>query len=416
MGKVEREQLGERLSAYLDGELDRREQAAVEGWLKSSEEARARLAQLRRISSALGSLPRHPAPPSIWEDVLRVVEREDLLGEPVEPRFGARAVRIFASLLAAAAILFLSITVGLRVFQQMAVDRQPEALANKSAILRSASPDIEAVLTLEQKLQAGMTAAELAVHRFAVEPNVLQLAFADATQRRLAYERFLAAVRYSGSVDLAAAREEGGTAAVTQGAFHLPGRAGFNYEKADETQLLVRLPRSTWLALLLEETPEGDSAAPDGVTLALGPLRTSSVRQVREWLGAPAEQTLFAPADDHAARSDLDLPTEQESLAQVWEVLTSEHKAEEHAEDAAAAAETVGASEVAQAAADVDGEDEPGSLSRKRRQALRAGSRTAPTERPAGPDGAAEPGVADPMITVVVRFVGTVDSTSSGAN
>jgi anti-sigma factor RsiW len=60
----------DRLSAYLDGELDAAERADVDGYLTESTEWRAERDAVAYARDALRSLPVHEAPPGFWEGVL----------------------------------------------------------------------------------------------------------------------------------------------------------------------------------------------------------------------------------------------------------------------------------------------------------------------------------------------------------
>jgi len=60
----------DRLSAYLDGELDTAERQAVDGYLEASPEWRAELEEVAYARDALRQLPTHEAPPGFWDDVL----------------------------------------------------------------------------------------------------------------------------------------------------------------------------------------------------------------------------------------------------------------------------------------------------------------------------------------------------------
>jgi anti-sigma factor RsiW len=60
----------DRLSAYLDGELDAAEHADVDGYLAESPEWRAERDAVAYARAALRSLPVHEAPPGFWEGVL----------------------------------------------------------------------------------------------------------------------------------------------------------------------------------------------------------------------------------------------------------------------------------------------------------------------------------------------------------
>src|SRR3990170_1217954 len=87
MARLNPDQLGELLSAYIDRELDAAQTAQVERLLREDEAARRMLSELRRTVNAVASLPRHPAPASIASDVQTVLERSALLGDapPARP-------------------------------------------------------------------------------------------------------------------------------------------------------------------------------------------------------------------------------------------------------------------------------------------------------------------------------------------
>ncbi len=59
----------DRLSAYLDGELDAAERDAVEGYLAESSEWRAERDEVAFARDAVRGLPVHEARPGFWEDV-----------------------------------------------------------------------------------------------------------------------------------------------------------------------------------------------------------------------------------------------------------------------------------------------------------------------------------------------------------
>lgn len=60
----------DRLSAYLDGELDASERAAVDGYLEASAEWRAERDEIAYARDALRGLPTRQAPAGFWEGVL----------------------------------------------------------------------------------------------------------------------------------------------------------------------------------------------------------------------------------------------------------------------------------------------------------------------------------------------------------
>jgi anti-sigma factor RsiW len=60
----------DRLSAYLDGELDAAERESVDGYLAESSEWRAERDEVAFARNALRGLPVHEARPGFWEEVL----------------------------------------------------------------------------------------------------------------------------------------------------------------------------------------------------------------------------------------------------------------------------------------------------------------------------------------------------------
>jgi anti-sigma factor RsiW len=60
----------DRLSAYLDGELDPAERDTVDGYLDESSEWRAERDEVAFARDALRGLPMHEAQPGFWEEVL----------------------------------------------------------------------------------------------------------------------------------------------------------------------------------------------------------------------------------------------------------------------------------------------------------------------------------------------------------
>ncbi|UCF34163.1 MAG: hypothetical protein JSV78_02430, partial [Phycisphaerales bacterium] len=89
MGKVDREQIGEWLSAYIDNELNEQQNAIIERLVREDAEVRRLLEELRMTTGLVSSLPRHSAPPGVSEDVMRHIERDELLGPGGEPVPGA---------------------------------------------------------------------------------------------------------------------------------------------------------------------------------------------------------------------------------------------------------------------------------------------------------------------------------------
>lgn len=85
-----RAQLEAQLSAYLDDELTPKQRTEVEAFLAKDTQARAMLAELRAISSALRGLPRARASSDLMENLRGRMERKALLGEQevIPPKAG----------------------------------------------------------------------------------------------------------------------------------------------------------------------------------------------------------------------------------------------------------------------------------------------------------------------------------------
>lgn len=79
MSDDQQEQLGEWLTAYLDGELGDEQRALIERRLAEDASARRLLQDLRQTADLVASLPRHSAPSSILDDLQLHAERSELL-------------------------------------------------------------------------------------------------------------------------------------------------------------------------------------------------------------------------------------------------------------------------------------------------------------------------------------------------
>ncbi|MFQ5494308.1 MAG: anti-sigma factor family protein, partial [Phycisphaerae bacterium] len=118
MSSMNREQLGEWLSAYLDKELSAEESRRIEAILETDEEARRTLEELRRTASLVAALPSHGAPESVAENIRAQVERQALLGDspteaaPQRRRSPLRAVLSLAAVLAVIVSGLMYITLG----------------------------------------------------------------------------------------------------------------------------------------------------------------------------------------------------------------------------------------------------------------------------------------------------------------
>ena len=75
MADMKPEQLGETLSAYLDGELDAIETAKVDQLLRDDRSVREQLTVLQRTVKLARSLPRHGAPSTLALPTILINER-----------------------------------------------------------------------------------------------------------------------------------------------------------------------------------------------------------------------------------------------------------------------------------------------------------------------------------------------------
>jgi anti-sigma factor RsiW len=124
----------DRLSAYLDGELDQADRLAIESYLATSSEWRVELDEVAWARDALRALPVHEAPPGFWEAAL----------SPELTRARARrtwrASRV-AGLGAAAAAVAAVVTAALVVPAPDRVTPKVPAVADSHAVRASVTDD-----------------------------------------------------------------------------------------------------------------------------------------------------------------------------------------------------------------------------------------------------------------------------------
>jgi anti-sigma factor RsiW len=124
----------DRLSAYLDGELDLAERQAVESYLAESAEWRVELEEVAWARDALRSLPVREAPPGFWDAALAPQLTE------ARARRARRVPRI-AGLGAAAAAVAAVVTAALVVPSPDRVTPKVPAVADAHAVRASVSDD-----------------------------------------------------------------------------------------------------------------------------------------------------------------------------------------------------------------------------------------------------------------------------------
>lgn len=112
--KRPRDDLGERLSAYLDGEVTPAERAELDALVASNKKAKQLLADLRATRDAVAALPRAVAPRDITDAITARLERQALLGAPGEGDSPHTHVsRAWRAWSAAAALIVVAVGAGL---------------------------------------------------------------------------------------------------------------------------------------------------------------------------------------------------------------------------------------------------------------------------------------------------------------
>lgn len=341
MSNIDQEQLGEWLSAYLDGELNPEQKELVEGRLREDESVRRLLDELRRTVDLVSSLPRHCAPGSIAEDVQLHVERSELLDEPEEPsvRSGGGRRPVLAVLSMAAALgLF---AVGLRIIvtnratepqigesilalgpdegksrdfaesaEEEAASRPKRGRGSERGLRREARPTkavamrdtaAESALTSDQpappadrsekemslvatadfsrKIRAGLGTESVSTHAFANETVRLRVVARDEADREAITDKIVAYLAERRAADLAVAMTEGSDRTALASSFYYRGDPGINYVEPSEQQVLVRASRRE-LEGMMDEL-ERYLPATDSVALVAGPLSIHGLGRAR---------------------------------------------------------------------------------------------------------------------------------------
>lgn len=353
MGRLDPKQLGEWLSAYLDGELDAVESQRVEAILQENGEARRMLEELRRTSQLVSTLPRHKAPPSILEDIQLHAERTQLLdGSAARPvrRAGGRGWALGIVSSAAAVALFVAggwyLGWGGGLTSPKSADRlaltptsageagqgsaarmakpveksglRPDAVAGRdTAATRTLSETgkagsgetagseaaLLAAATIDQKLRAGLGVPAVESHTFENEPVRLEIAVADAAERDRLTERVARYLADRRVADLSKAGDRGPARGDAPGRFYFAGALKKNFEEADQRQILVRATRRD-LEGVMEQVALA-TGRDDSVALVSGPLEIRGLSRAQTMLYGLADST---PTDGDSER-ELHVPT-----------------------------------------------------------------------------------------------------------
>ncbi len=339
MAGANREQLGEWLSAYLDGELDAQQSHEIEQFLREDADAQQLLQELRLTVDAVSSLPRHAAPDSIVADIQSHVERSELIGDFDHPGPGAGTGRSPLRALLSSAAVLVAVVGG---WWYMTLDQAPtgdvvapsmgrEELAQRTdgevggrggarvaSRTRSATKliperDMEsaaparhsfgdaallASASFDQKLRAGLGSASVRSHRFKNETVRLRVTVEDAQQRDAVTKRVADYLSGAKIKDLAVAAKPG-----AEYFFH--GVPKKNFVETEQRQFLVRTSRKRVDGLLGSLGP-GTSR----VALTSGPVVIHGWDPARGALqGLWAEETKLASADDVSGKELASTPS-----------------------------------------------------------------------------------------------------------
>ncbi|MCH7813617.1 MAG: hypothetical protein IID40_06305, partial [Planctomycetes bacterium] len=196
MASIDKNKLGEYLSAYLDDELSDQERSAVESLAARDPGVHRQLEQMRRTVELVRGLPHRAAPPSLIEDLTATAERDQLLGAPGE----ADVIRMpwwrsLRPMLSAAAVLVIAVGGGFYVFNNMELtgDRSAPSAFDQVAVelSRSAEPAASVEDGLEKSrataLADGRDRAEEPRAPAALTDDVAPDPVDEAEETRLAY-------------------------------------------------------------------------------------------------------------------------------------------------------------------------------------------------------------------------------------
>ncbi len=137
----------QRLSGYLDGELDEQQTQTLETELAANDELAAELERLRGVRELVRALPPHKAPDDFVQRIMDRVERGQLMGRATR-KDNAPSLR-WLGYLATAAVLVLAISAGFIVYRTL----QTETF--EDLIVRQDRPHLEDSLRAPQPTENG---------------------------------------------------------------------------------------------------------------------------------------------------------------------------------------------------------------------------------------------------------------------
>lgn len=320
MTEIDQEQLGELLSAYLDGELDDQQLQEVEQLLKEDDSARQLYNELQQTSQLVATLPRQQAPASIIEEFQLQQERDELLGDPITLQIDSGQRRTpFKAILSIAVAITVIVTGGLWMTREHgdsqpgpggdvlafaeSDESKPEALRsfefdhdlrNASESRSNSHPTIQSLSgaktagaetfqnkDLTAKLESGTNVQAIQTHAFSVETLRLKIKTRSVIDCDNLAVRLLTHLSKHKVHNLANAPVQLSMNSQSPG-FFFRGKSGVNYSNKNQSQIIVRVGIEEMNDLLDELSHEKDMD--DRISLTAGPLTFRGIHQARSSL------------------------------------------------------------------------------------------------------------------------------------
>ncbi len=322
------EQLGERLSAYLDGELSTEDARAVEQLLHDDPDAHRMYEELQRTASLVAGLPKHRAPQTVADAVQARLERSELLGDvaPIDAVKTGRRSSLWGVLSMAAVLTLLvggvwymaglgsrdddvarlalgpvasekeigldasadaetaSTRPGRDVLRKSRSPRRARAKrkADDATVVSSRRDERLAKADFQKKLASGLPRSAIRTHQFSNEAVVLQLPVESEQECEALADRIVDYFARHDTTDLAKATANSGD--DTSSGFMYRGKPNVNFPDDSDQQIIVRATRAQ-LDELMDEVNTATKSAQD-VTLIAGPVKIQGLRLAQSALRA----------------------------------------------------------------------------------------------------------------------------------
>lgn len=427
---MNREQLSELLSAYVDGEVTASEKAQVEQVLRSDAGARRLYEEFKRTSAAVAALPRHAAPPGLASDLDSQLERVQLLsgfkGGRNQPTRSA-----WVTPLRAAAMLMLTVGAGWWFVARQGPTPKTEkvtivdgaddsARTTRSVAATGVTSASGSVADVETRLAAGEDPVLLVSQPFDPEPIRLTVVAKDTAERDSLYRQLTTQLAQAQTENLAHRKANPSGKGGDIGAFYLEGQLGSNYLDPQQRQVLVRQPIERVESLVDNvssqvRVPQEQVALRAGPVTAQGPEKSRELIQllnekqtdaVAEGKAKPAEEPISAA---RPSRTLVDTLGEIVGVGPISSMNKAESKTEtasaDRAESASAKAPPAGAAGHTRPEASGAKEDQGGSLvERRMARARNAGREESDKATHATGSALHAKSATDRFVTMVIEF------------